>query len=199
MTAKKFLISTLFLMITVSGCKKEETIESVPVDEIPTSTPPAYEVPKAEEPVYDRDGVFRIAEKRYFGNVVPFGAEEISCDENECRFYVPAMFTSDIDPFIEKYYPYQERVYHASSQAYEISATIKPEYSDRGIIPGLDPSVVKPTEETAMEIRIFWEKRAHRYQWIYKNPMQRQVFLPTERQDGGTTDAIHDASEIIAR
>ncbi len=174
----KTAIYVIFVVaVMLCGCRREPTIEDVPVGNIATSQPPEYEVKKAPEPVLNTDGVYRLSEVRYFGAVVPFGAIEKSCTEEECRFYVPGMMQGDVERFLKKYFPYQKLTYYPRVVVYDLLPELKPEYAEDGIIPTFDPNIEKPTPENAMEMHIYWDRQEMVYQWIYKNPFKRPVQL----------------------
>lgn len=176
MNQRKIIVfSMLFAgMFCCFGCKnKEPVIENLPVDNIAPSEPPAFEAPVKNESPYGGDGIYKVSDKRYFGAVIPRNAVEISCENDSCSFYVPNMMSSDIKNFLAKYYPYQKLKHFGTLDVFELSSDIKPEFADDAIVPELDPNVVKPIPESAVEIKVYWNKRENRFVWVYYDPMIR--------------------------
>ncbi|MBQ9816912.1 MAG: hypothetical protein IJM59_05525 [Proteobacteria bacterium] len=161
-------------LVMVCGCKKDPpAIDAVPVEEIVPSEPPVYEVPVKKESPYGPDGVYKASEKRYYNVVTPVYAEEISCENESCSFFVPGMMMTDITNFLKKYFPYQEFNHYPAVDVFEISPKIKPEFEGDAVVPELDPNVQKPSPETAVEIKVYWNRRENKYIWVYSNPMLR--------------------------
>lgn len=171
---KRYIYGICVLLILCMGCSKkqeEPKIEEIPVREIKISTPPSYEPKPAPEPVYTPQGIFRVDEKKYYGAPVPFGFVELGCNEEECRFYVPRINKGDIDTFLETYFPYQKQAYYPKVSVFEVFKELRPEYQDgTAIVPSLDPNIYRPFGEKVVSIKIYWNNRNHRYEWIYKDP-----------------------------
>ena len=171
---KKTLGLVLFLgFIFLCSCRNEPSIENVPVSEIDVSQPPKIPEPKVVESPYGDDGVYKISEIRYYNAVVPFGAVELGCTENECRFYVPKMLRWNVIQFLEKYFPYQKMAKITDGDSFKIFAEFKPEFQDDAIFPTLDVNVMKPTTETIIEVSVFWNKQKNYFEWIYSDPAYR--------------------------
>lgn len=167
------LASILALTFLCFGCHGESSIDNVPVSDIEISQPPIVTPPVKSEPVHGDDGIFKVSDQRYYNAVVPFGFVELECSDRECRFYVPKMNRNDVEGFLDKYFPYQVHGEFNNIDTFEVFAAIKPEFQDDSIIPALDMNVTKPTPETAVEISVFINKRENRYEWIYRDPMNR--------------------------
>lgn len=174
LVTKKLSVLVLgMVVLCMAGCKSESRIDDVPVSEIEPSTPPVVSEPVKLDPVQGADGVFKISDKRYFNAVVPFGATEVTCTEDDCRCFVPRMNQEDVIRFIDKYFPYQEHGIYRKVDMFEVYPKIKPEFADDSIIPSMDPNVIKPTADTAVEIHVFRNKREKRYEWTYIDPLKR--------------------------
>ena len=160
--------------VLCSGCKKEQEelkIEELPVREITISEPPKYEPKPKPETVYTPEGVFKVDGRKYFGAPVPFGFVELGCNEEECRFYVPRINKGDIHTFLDTYFPYQQQHYYPKVSVFEVHKDLKPEFADgTAIVPSLDPNIYRPFGEYVVAIKIYWNNREHRYEWIYKDP-----------------------------
>ena len=173
---KRLTLVCLFAAAVLStGCRRGPSIEDVPIDDIAVSKPTAYEVEPKPEPVLDTSGVYRVAPQRCFGAVIPVGLQDFEADDDVCRFTVPGMMTGDVESFLDKYYPYQERQYFPRVSVFELHAKLKPEFADDAIIPGFDADVEKPTEDSAFEIRVSWDKSKLVYRWTIQNPFVRHM------------------------
>lgn len=165
----------LTMAMPMLACHREEKIEDTPVAEIKVSEPPEYEVPEKHVVRYGNDGIFKVADHKYFGVVVPIESVEISKSDEEIRFYVPGMSMTEIMFFLDKYFPYQKYKKYTKVEVIEVFSELKEEYADGSIVPSLDVNVVRPTEENAVSMRIFWDPREQRFEWIYRNPELRKA------------------------
>ena len=156
-----------------TGCKKEsdETIESVPVEEIPISQPPEVQLVKPAEPKWNIDGVWKVEKDlKYYNAVVPLGAIEISANEQETRFYVKNMDSGEAKKFIAKYFPYQNMKYFPAVDLIELYQSRNPQYDDDSVVPDLDPDIVKPEPGQEVAITVYWSSRNEWYEWVYRDP-----------------------------
>lgn len=164
----------LTMAVPMLACHREEKIEEIPVSEIKVSEPPEYQLP--EKPVirYGEDGIYKVAENKYFGAVVPMGAVELSKSDEEIHFYVSGMSMTDVEFFLNKYFPYQKSRRYTQVDMMEVYAALKDEYADGSVFPSLDAQVVRPTADSAVEIKVYWSTRDHQFEWIYRNPDLRK-------------------------
>ena len=184
MTYKRFFVLALAgMLLLLNSCKKEETIENTPVSQIEISEPPPQpEPPPAEISPYNEDGVYKINDTRIYNTVIPFGAVILSENEEESRFHVPNMNSSDISNFLEKYFPYQRKQRFVRTDIFEVYPELLPEFNDDAIIATTDPNIIKPIPETAVYIRIFWNLSNHYYEWIYQDPIARARHEQEEKE-----------------
>ncbi|MBO4350955.1 MAG: hypothetical protein J6A01_08430, partial [Proteobacteria bacterium] len=169
MTSKGFFILAISCMLLfLNSCKKEETIENTTVSEIEVSVPPQEPpAPPVRISPFDEFGLYKISDLRFYNAVTPFGAVNLSEDDQEARFYVPDMMSKDISKFLDNYFPYQRKQRYVRLDIFEVYPEILPEFKDDAIIPTTDPNIIKPTPETAVSIRVLWNQSKHYYEWIY--------------------------------
>lgn len=168
-----FILSCLSMAGTVA-CHRDERIEETPVAEIDVSEPPEYVVPEKQVVRYAEDGIYKIDDKRYYGAVVPVGANDLSKSDSDVHFCVPGMSMADIEFFVDKYFPYQNRKKYAASDVLEVYSTIKDAYAGGDVVPTLDVNVIRPTAESAVAIRVFWNEKMQCYEWVYQDPDLRK-------------------------
>ncbi|MBQ9242407.1 MAG: hypothetical protein IJ165_04140 [Proteobacteria bacterium] len=174
MKRKIVLVLSCLAMAGSVACHREEKIEETPVAEIEVSEPPEYVVPEKQVVRYAEDGIYKIDDKRYYGAVVPVGANELSKSDSDVHFCVPGMSMADIEFFVDKYFPYQNRKKYAASDVLEVYSTIKEAYAGGDVVPTLDVNVIRPTAESAVAIRVFWNEKMQCYEWVYQDPDLRK-------------------------
>ena len=177
MIYKGFFVFTIACtLLFLNNCKKEETIENTPVSQIEVSEPPEQPAPPPVKiSPFSEEGIYKISDLRLYNAVTPFGAVKLSEDDQESRFYVPDMMSQDISKFLDNYFPYQKKQHYVRVDTFEVYPSLLPEFADDAIVPTTDPNIIKPTPETAVSIRVFWNQSKLYYEWIYRNPLTRQA------------------------
>lgn len=162
----------LMMCLLFIGCKSEPTIEGVPVAQISIQPKPeeSNDIEKnTENSEYGLDGVRKASDsERLYGSVVPVGWQLTSRTNIETRFHVDGMSELQISEFLEKYFPYQIMRHERKLDLFYVEPEILEEYAGDKIIPSLDLNVFKP--ETPLLIKVYYNKRLKRYEWIYRDP-----------------------------